>query len=99
MENNNLFKGMLTFILGILYGVFSLYSIAIGAVAAFNLFANDIGYTEEDYASLIPMGYMILLFYVLISFFIIRRVIRTKQKWLFLGAAVVSLFGSYFIFK
>ena len=48
---------------GIAYGLFSLFCVLVGYAFAFNIFATDIGHTEEDYAFLIPVGFAMLLVY------------------------------------
>ncbi len=76
---------------GIAYGLFSFYCVLVGYAFAFNIFATDIGHTEEDYAFLIPIGFAILFVYLLSSVLIIKKISPVSSKIVFLLSAVITI--------
>ena len=75
---------------GIAYGLFSLFCVLLGYAFAFNIFATDIGHTEEDYAFLIPVGFAMLFVYLLFSVFILKRLSPVSAKIVFLLFALIT---------
>ena len=75
---------------GIAYGLFSLFCVLVGYAFAFNIFATDIGHTEEDYAFLIPVGFAMLLVYLLVSVFILKKISPMSSKIVFLLSALIT---------
>ena len=75
---------------GIAYGLFSLFCVLVGYAFAFNIFATDIGHTEEDYAFLIPVGFAMLFVYLLVSVFILKKISPMSSKIVFLLSALIT---------